>query len=55
MIAAGYATAFGSSDGNLGSRTGAFEHKNSSIHDIKISGNAPITEAAGTARAPIGA
>ena len=54
MIAAGYATAFGSSEANLGGVSSAFKHKNSSIHDIKISGNVPIAETAGTARAPIG-
>ena len=54
VIAAGYATAFGSSDANAGSGSGAFQHKNSSIHDIKISGNAPNAEPAGTARAPVG-
>ena len=56
VIAAGYATAFGSSDANAGSGgSGAFQHKNSSIHDIRISGNAPNAEIAGTARAPVGA
>ena len=55
-MAAGYATAFASSDANTGSGSGAFQHKKSSIHDIRISGNAPNAnaETVGTARAPIG-
>ena len=57
MMDAGYATAFGSSNANTGSGSGAFQHKKSSIHDIRISGNAPNAnaETVGTARAPVGA